>query len=71
MLVGIYSNHFLGVYHQRSKNLECFNCGLISPKNYIIECKHCICQNCLSDKHSSHGILNYSNAKENSEFKKL
>ena len=50
MLVGIYSNHFLGVYHQRSKNLECFNCGLISPKNYIIECKHCICQNCLSTK---------------------
>ena len=50
MLVGIYSNHFLGVYHQRSKNLECFNCGLISPKNYIIECTHCICQNCLSTK---------------------
>ena len=45
--VGIFSYHFLDIYEERSKNLECCKCGLISPKNYIIECNHCICQKCL------------------------
>lgn len=35
---------------------------------YCFKCSIDICQNRLSDKHSSHGILNYSNAEENSEL---
>ena len=47
---GIYPNNFLDKYLKRSKNFECFNCHLVSPKNYFIECQHCICQNCLKKK---------------------
>ena len=44
---GIYASNFLSKYFNRSKNFECFDCKLISPKNYFIECQHCICQRCL------------------------
>ena len=46
---GIYASNFLSKYFNRSKNFECFDCKLISPKNYFIECQHCICQRCLSN----------------------
>ena len=45
--LGIYPKDFIGKYFKRSKSFECFNCHLVSPKNYIIECNHCICQNCI------------------------
>ena len=44
--VGIYPRYFLGKYYERSKNFQCFNCHLISPKNYFIECHHCVCEHC-------------------------
>ena len=45
--LGIYPKDFIGKYFKRAKSFECFNCHLVSPKNYIIECNHCICQNCI------------------------
>ena len=45
--LGIHPDNFIGKYMKRSKSFECFNCHLVSPKNYIIECNHCICQNCI------------------------
>lgn len=45
--IGIYASNFLSKYFNRSKNFQCFDCKLISPKNYFIECQHCICQRCL------------------------
>ena len=47
---GIYTYNFLDKYLKRAKYFECFNCQLVSPKNYIIECQHCICQKCLLRK---------------------
>ena len=44
--VGIYPRYFLGKFYERSKNFQCFNCHLISPKNYFIECHHCVCEHC-------------------------
>ena len=46
MSIGIYSHNFYFEYRERAKAFECFKCKLVSPKNYIIECKHCICQLC-------------------------
>ena len=43
---GIYTSNFLDKYLSRAKNFECFKCHLVSPKNYVIECQHCICQKC-------------------------
>ena len=52
--LGIYPENFIGQYIKRTKSFECFNCHLVSPKNYIIECNHCICQNCiLTNKYCS------------------
>ena len=48
--LGIYPKNFLGKYTSRAKNFECFNCHLVSPKNYFIECQHCICQKCIQFK---------------------
>ena len=48
--VGIYTSNFLKKYTNRVKNFECFNCKLVSPKNFFIECQHCICQKCLHKK---------------------
>ena len=45
--IGIYATNFLSKYFTRSMNFQCFDCKLISPKNYFIECQHCICQRCL------------------------
>ena len=47
MSLGIYTYNFLFEYKKRAKEFECFNCKLVSPKNYFIKCKHCICQECL------------------------
>ena len=48
--LGIYPKNFLGKYTSRAKNFECFYCHLVSPKNYFIECQHCICQKCIQFK---------------------
>ena len=48
--LGIYPKNFLGKYTSRAINFECFNCHLVSPKNYFIECQHCICQKCIQFK---------------------
>ena len=45
--IGIYATDFINKYYTRAKNFECFNCKLVSPKNYFIECQHCICKKCL------------------------
>ena len=50
MSKGIYTKDFLFEYRYKAKRFECFDCKLVSPKNYLIECKHCICQNCLNEK---------------------
>ena len=47
MSLGIYSNNFLFEYNNKAKEFECFNCKLVSPNNYFLECKHCICQKCV------------------------
>jgi len=47
MSLGIYSNNFLFEYNNKAKEFECFNCKLVSPNNYFLECKHCICQRCV------------------------
>ena len=46
-ILGIYPENFIGKYINRSKSFECCYCHLVSPKNYIIECSHCICQTCI------------------------
>ena len=48
--LGIYRNNFLGKYIDRAKYFECFKCQLISPKNYFLECQHCICQSCIKNE---------------------
>ena len=47
MSLGIYTRDFLFEYINRAEKFECFYCKLVSPKNYFLECKHCICQYCL------------------------
>ena len=47
MTSGIYGKDFLFEYRKRASEFECFNCKLVSPKNYFILCKHCICQKCV------------------------
>ena len=49
MSIGIYTKDFLFDYRRKSKNFECLNCKLVSPKNYFIQCKHCICQKCFKE----------------------
>ena len=47
--LGLYRENFVGKYIERVKSFECNNCQLVSPKNYFIECGHCICQTCITD----------------------
>ena len=56
--VGIYPRNFLGKYYGRSINFQCFNCHLVSPKNYYIECHHCICERCVQKIQSCSSCVN-------------
>ena len=56
--VGIYPRNFLGKYYGRSINFQCFNCHLVSPKNYYIECHHCICERCVQKFQSCSSCVN-------------
>ena len=47
MKLGIYSDDFLFDCKKRAKHFECLNCQLVSPKNYFMLCRHCLCQKCL------------------------
>ena len=53
MSLGIHRDDFIFEYRKRAQQFECFCCKLISPKNYFIQCKHCICQNCLYTKNKT------------------
>ena len=56
--IGIYPRNFLGKYYGRSINFQCFNCHLVSPKNYYIECHHCICERCVQKIQSCSSCVN-------------
>ena len=50
------------------KNNSCvYHTKKLKSVAYCFKCSNDICQNCLTENHSSHGIQNYSNASENSE----
>ena len=43
----IYRDDFLFNYKKKAKYFECLYCKLVSPKNFFLLCRHCLCVNCL------------------------